>query len=63
MENPPTFHELLALGESLREKQGWTTKQLQLLRGHRKEKTTQDYLDRHIEWVRIEMPAVLPQKN
>lgn len=59
MENPPTFHELLALGESLREKQGWTTKQLQLLRGHRKEKTTQDYLDRHIEWVRIEMPTGL----
>lgn len=62
MENPPTFHELLALGESLREKQGWTTKQLQLLRGHRKEKTTQDYLDRHIEWVRIEMPDGLPVK-
>jgi integrase len=59
MENPPTFHELLALGEWLRENQGWETKDIQKLRGHRKEKTTQDYLDRHIEWVRIEMPTGL----
>lgn len=58
MENPPTFHELLALGESLRQQQGWTTKQIQKLRGHSKEKTTQDYLDRQIQWTRIEIPAV-----
>ncbi|MDT8311913.1 MAG: tyrosine-type recombinase/integrase [Methylophaga sp.] len=55
-EYPPTFHELLALGEALRMKQGWTLQQIQKLRGHRKEKTTQDYLDRQITWVRIEVP-------
>lgn len=58
MDHPPTFHELLALGESLRHKQGWTTKQIQKLRGHNKEKTTQDYLDRQIQWTRIEIPVV-----
>lgn len=54
---PPTFHELLALGEALRMKQGWTLQQIQKLRGHRKEKTTQDYLDRQITWVRIDIPT------
>lgn len=56
MDDPPTFHELLALGESLRKQQGWTLKQIQTLRGHRKEKTTQDYLDRQVTWTRIELP-------
>lgn len=56
MDNPPTFHELLALGEALRFKQGWSTKQIQSLRGHRKEKTTQDYIDKQIEWVRVDVP-------
>lgn len=55
-ENPPTFHELLALGEKLKYDQGWTTKQIQTLRGHTSEKTTQNYLDRQIEWTTVEVP-------
>jgi len=50
---PPTFHELLSLGEYLRKKQGWTIKQIQILRGHTSEKTTQKYLDGQ-EWTTVE---------
>lgn len=56
MENPPTFHELLALGQALREQQGWELKDIKKLRGHRKESTTKRYQERQIQWVRIEVP-------
>lgn len=52
----PTFHELLALGEHLREKQGWTPQQIQRLRGHTKESTTKIYLAGH-EWTTVEGPG------
>lgn len=55
-EEQPTFHELLALGEHLREKQGWTAEQLQRLRGHAKVSTTKIYLDGH-EWQTVEIPG------
>jgi len=51
---PPTFHELLSLGEYLRKEQGWTIKQIQILRGHSSEKMTQKYLDGQ-EWTTVEM--------
>lgn len=51
--NPPTFHELLGLGEFLRKQQGWTVKQIQTLRGHSSPKMTQHYLDGH-EWTTVE---------
>ena len=53
-EYPPTFHELLSLGEYLRKEQGWTVKQIQILRGHSSEKMTQKYLDGQ-EWTTVEM--------
>ena len=49
----PTFHELIALGQHLREKQGWTVAEIQKLRGHTKESTTRIYLEGH-DWVTIE---------
>lgn len=52
----PTFHELLALGEHLREQQGWTAEQIQLLRGHTNVKTTKGYLDGHT-WTLVKVPA------
>ena len=55
-EQRPTFHELIALGEHLREKQGWTPQQIQRLRGHTKESTTKTYLEGH-SWTTIEAPA------
>jgi len=55
MDNPPTFHELLSLGQYLREKQGWTLKEIQTLRGHTKEITTKKYMD-DIEWTTFEIP-------
>lgn len=51
----PTFHELLALGEHLRQKQGWSAEQLQRLRGHTKESTTKIYLEGHA-WTTVESP-------
>lgn len=51
---PPTFHELLSLGEFLRKEKGWTIKQIQTLRGHTSEKMTQHYLDGH-EWTTVEI--------
>ena len=53
-EHPPTFHELLSLGEFLRKEQGWSIKQIQLLRGHTSEKMTQKYLDGQ-EWTTVEI--------
>ncbi|WP_430010227.1 phage integrase Arm DNA-binding domain-containing protein [Methylophaga lonarensis] len=56
--HPPTYHELLALGQSLREQhQGWTTEDCKKLRGHSKITTTQRYRDRQIDWTRFEIPG------
>jgi integrase len=55
MDNPPTFHELLSLGELLRKEQGWSIKQIQTLRGHTSEKTTLAYLDGQ-EWSTVQVP-------
>jgi len=53
----PTLHELIALGEHLRQKlQGWSLHDLKVLRGHTKERTTQLYLDGH-EWVTVTFPG------
>lgn len=57
----PTFHELIALGEHMRQKDGWTTKQLQTMRGHTQEKTTRVYLEGH-EWTTVEVPTRAGQK-
>ncbi|MBE0439823.1 MAG: hypothetical protein IBX57_08740 [Gammaproteobacteria bacterium] len=37
-DHPPSFHELLSLGEFLRKQQGWSLKEIQTLRGHTSEK-------------------------
>ncbi|KRT55851.1 hypothetical protein [endosymbiont of Ridgeia piscesae] len=58
----PSFHELLGLGELLREKQGWSLKQIQTLRGHTRESTTKLYLDGH-EWTTVEVPARQKQQH
>ncbi|MDB2704940.1 tyrosine-type recombinase/integrase [Pseudomonadota bacterium] len=55
IDNPPTFHELLSLGESLRVKQGWSIKEVQALRGHTSEKMTRAYLDGQ-EWTTVSAP-------
>lgn len=54
-EERPTFHELLALGEHLREKQGWDREQIRSLRGHTSLATTEHYLDGH-EWTVVSIP-------
>lgn len=56
MKNPPTFHELIALGQSLRAEQGWDLTDIQKLRGHKKLSTTKIYQDRHFKWTRFEPP-------
>lgn len=53
-QHPPTFHELLSLGELLRKQQGWTLKQIQTLRGHTSEKMTMKYLDGQ-EWTTVDI--------
>lgn len=55
---PPTYHEILALGQSIRElQQGWSTEDCKKLRGHSKITTTQRYRDRQIDWTRFEVPS------
>lgn len=54
-EEKPSFHELLGLGEWLREQQGWTLKQIQALRGHTSERMTSVYLEGHA-YTTIEVP-------
>lgn len=51
----PTFHELLSLGEHLRKESGWTTRQIQTLRGHTSERMTEAYLEGHT-WTTVEVP-------
>ena len=50
-----TFHEIISLGEHLRNKAGWPISAIQQLRGHTTEKMTRHYLEGH-EWVRLEVP-------
>lgn len=59
MKNPPTFHELIALGQSLRQDQGWQLSDIQILRGHKKIATTRRYQDRHFKWTRFDPPVIL----
>lgn len=54
-EKRPTFHELLALGEYLREQAGWLTPEIQLLKGHTSLKMTTHYLDGH-DWTTVSIP-------
>jgi len=56
-DHPPSFHELLSLGEFLRKQQGWSLKEIQTLRGHTSEKMTQHYLDGH-DWTTVQIPKV-----
>jgi hypothetical protein len=51
--NPPTFHELISLGEFLRKESGWPLEQIKVLRGHTSEKMTVKYLDGH-DWNTVE---------
>jgi len=53
----PTFHEIIALGEHLRQEQGWTTREIQVLRGHTTERMTAHYLEGHT-WTTVTIPAV-----
>lgn len=39
--------DYLSLRETLRQKAGWSMKQLQILRGHSKEAMTAKYIDGH----------------
>ena len=48
---------LIALGEFLRKKQGWTEEQIAALREHTKVSTTKIYLEGH-EWTTVEIPNV-----
>lgn len=49
--NKPSFYEIKALGGFVYiDKYGWTKEQVQALMGHTKTKTTEIYVDRHIEW-------------
>lgn len=54
IENPPTFHELISLGQHLREQNGWQIAQIQLMRGHTSDKMTRHYLSGH-EWTTIDV--------
>lgn len=56
-ETPPTFHELISLGEYLRQQQGWSLKKIQLLRGHTSDKLTKHYLDGH-DWTTVSFPQI-----
>lgn len=50
----PTFHELISLGQRLREEQGWTLEQIQKLRGHTTARMTEHYQEGHA-WTTIEI--------
>lgn len=57
----PSFHEILSLGEYLREQSGWTVEQIQRLRGHATKQMTLKYLEGH-DWTTIDFPASTSQK-
>lgn len=48
----PTFHELISLGQHLREAAGWSLEQIQRLRGHTKIETTEHYQEGHV-WTTV----------
>ena len=50
----PTFHELISLGQHLRERQGWSLEQIQRLRGHSTAKMTERYQEGHT-WTTVEI--------
>lgn len=50
----PTFHELISLGQHLREEAGWSIEQIQRLRGHSKIETTEKYQEGH-SWTTISL--------
>ncbi len=50
----PTFHELISLGQHLREKQGWSLEQIQRLRGHTSARMTEHYSDGHA-WTTVQI--------
>jgi len=56
-EEQPTFHEIISLGQYLREKSGWTLEDIQQLRGHTTARMTRHYLEGH-EWCTVQIPAV-----
>lgn len=51
----PSFHELLSLGQHLRKETGWSTQEIQILRGHTSERMTESYLEGHV-WTTVEVP-------
>ena len=50
----PTFHELISLGQHLREQQGWSLEQIQRLRGHTSAGMTEHYQEGHT-WTTVEV--------
>jgi integrase len=52
----PTFHEIISLGQHLREQQGWSKQQIQQLRGHTSVKMTEVYLEGHT-WTTFQVPG------
>ena len=57
----PTFHEILSLGQYLRQQQGWSKQQRMLLRGHTSESTTEIYDEGHT-WTTFEVPNTVGQQ-
>lgn len=51
----PTFHEVISLGQHLREQAGWSMDQIQRLRGHTTTRMTEHYMEGHA-WTTIEVP-------
>ena len=54
-EERPTFHEIISLGQHLREQAGWTLEDIQQLRGHATTRMTRHYLEGH-EWCTFVIP-------
>lgn len=52
----PTFHELLSLGQHLREQQGWARAHIRALRGHTSEAMTAHYQEGHT-WTTVQIPG------
>lgn len=55
-EQRPTFHEIISLGQYLREQSGWTLENIQQLRGHTTTRMTRHYLEGH-EWCTVVVPT------
>ena len=52
----PTLHEVISLGEYLMKEAGWSLKFIQTLRGHANEATTLSYLEGHDKWTELALP-------